>query len=164
MPKDSSKKRQDIVVAVAEHLRSEGFSNSGLRALAAAAGISDRMLMYYFDTKDEVIAEALLLLGDGLVAGLDQVLPAERASAKQITEALIASGKHELAKPVLMLWFEIVGLAMRGEEPYRSAATTILAGWEKWIIQKLGPGRAHLAPAVLGQIEGELMVSLIRNA
>ena len=59
-------KREEIVQLVANHLVARGFEDSGIRALAASAGISDRMLMYYFDTKEELIAQALLLLAEGM--------------------------------------------------------------------------------------------------
>ncbi|MDA8672507.1 TetR/AcrR family transcriptional regulator, partial [Gammaproteobacteria bacterium] len=52
-------KRQDIIAAVAMHLLRDGFRNSGLRALAESVGMSDRMVMYYFETKEELIEEAL---------------------------------------------------------------------------------------------------------
>ena len=50
-------KREEIVQRVAQHLVAKGFQDSGIRALAASAGISDRMLMYYFDSKDELITQ-----------------------------------------------------------------------------------------------------------
>lgn len=49
--------------------------NSALRALAKSVGISDRMIMYYFNTKEELIAEALLQIADGLVTTLEGIIP-----------------------------------------------------------------------------------------
>jgi len=53
---EQEKRREDIVSAVAMHLVQKGFGASGIRALAESAGISDRMLIYYFETKDNLIA------------------------------------------------------------------------------------------------------------
>lgn len=70
---------------------------------------------------------------------------------------------HADFQPGLRLWFEIVGLAMREDGPYRATAEQILSGWEEWIRGKLGSKREHLAPEILAQIEGELMIRLIRQ-
>jgi AcrR family transcriptional regulator len=159
----SEEKRAEIVEAVARHLVLEGFRNSGLRALAASVGISDRMIMYYFPTKEDLVAEALMKVAGDMAQSLEQVLPARRASVSRIVESLVASGRRPEIQPTLRLWFEIVGLAMHDSGPYRETARRILSGWEDWIGMKLGPRRAHLAGEVLARIEGALMISLIRS-
>lgn len=160
----SDQKRTAIVASVARHLVSHGFQNSGLRALAASAGISDRMIMYYFPTKEELVAEALAQVAGELSASVQHLLPTGRVSAAKIVEELVAAGRRPENQPTLKLWFEIVGLAMRDEGAYRETARVILSGWESWIEAKLGSKRAHLSADVLARIEGELMVSLIRGA
>ena len=155
-------KKEEIIQCVAQHLVTRGFEESGIRALAASAGVSDRMLMYYFETKEELIAQALLLLAEGMNASLDQLIPQRRASARQIVEALTASdNQNDLQRSVLMLWFEIVGLAIRGAEPYRSTAKQILEGYEQWIGNKLPPDQSHRAHELLAQIEGQIMLNLL---
>lgn len=163
MSRDKAQRREQIVGAVAQHLLDHGLHNSALRALAQSAGISDRMIMYYFDTKEELISEALLRIANGLIASLDVALPKGQVSAQQLTTALRARGSEADAKPGQRLWFEIVGLAMREDGPYLQVAQQILAGWEDWIRDRLGPRRAHLAPELLAQIEGEMMINLLRR-
>ena len=68
-------KREEIIHLVAQHLVTRGFENSGIRALAESVGISDRMLMYYFEKKEDLIAQALLLLAEGMTASLDELIP-----------------------------------------------------------------------------------------
>lgn len=161
-PRETEQKRQEIVASVAEHLLREGFRNSGLRALAKSVGISDRMIMYYFDTKEELIGEALLLLADGLAGSLETVLPDRQASGTQIVTALVDMALREETKPMLKLWFEIVGLAVRGDEPYKKTAGLFLARWEEWIEGKLGPKQRHRAASLLAQVEGEVMIRLLK--
>ena len=115
----SAQKRQTILLSVAGHLVSQGFSNSGIRALAKSAGISDRMLLYYFETKEALLDEALSLLFNEFSSHLDTILPQARASSTEIVAALVASSTTDASRPMLALWFEIVGLAMRGDEPLR---------------------------------------------
>ena len=155
-------KREEIVQRVAQHLVARGFEASGVRALAASAGISDRMLMYYFETKEELISQALLLLAEGMTASLDEHVPQRRASAAQIVAALTdGENQSEVQKSVLMLWFEIVGLAIRGGDPYRATATQILKGYEAWIASKLSPDQRHRAREILARIEGQIMLDLL---
>lgn len=160
---DHAPKRQEIVLAVAGHLVREGFANSGIRALAESAGISDRMLMYYFETKEELIASALLVLAESMSAGLDALLPRRPVAAATIVDAMVQAAAHEDQKAVLRLWFEIIGLAIRGQEPYRSTVSRILAQWELWISDRLRPGQKEQAATVLAQIEGLLMLKLLER-
>lgn len=164
MPKaqtETHQKRQEIVVAVADHLLREGFGNSGLRALAKSVGISDRMIMYYFDTKEVLVSEALLLLADNFAEGLHHILPDRQASGSRIVGALVDGALAENAKPMLTLWFEIVGLAVRGDEPYKTTASLFLDRWEGFIRSKLPQNQRHRATALLAQVEGEVMIGLL---
>lgn len=119
--------------------------------------------MYYFPTKEDLVAEALLKVAGDMADSLEALLPSGRASGSQIFATLVAAGRRPEVQPTLRLWFEIVGLAMRDEGPYRTTARLILAGWEDWIRSKLGSRGEHLAPELLARIEGALMISLIRS-
>lgn len=156
-------KREEIILAVAGHLVREGFANSGIRALADSAGISDRMLMYYFESKDALIASALMVLARDMSAGLDLVLPRRVFPAARIVDALVQAAGQEEQKAVLRLWFEIVGLAIRGQEPYRSTVSAILAQWEAWIADRLRAGQKGQARTLLAQVEGQLMLTLLND-
>lgn len=160
---DKENRQQDIVQAVAQHLVENGIHNSALRALAKSVGMSDRMLMYYFETKEELIAQALMLIASGLIGSLENALPRGQVSGQQILDALRLMGEDPAAHPGQKLWFEIIGLAMRDDGPYKTTATQILDGWEEWIKDRLGSKRAHMAPAILAQAEGEMMINLLRR-
>jgi AcrR family transcriptional regulator len=161
--REHAQKRAEIVLAVAGHLLREGFANSGIRALADSAGISDRMLMYYFETKEELIASALTLMAESMSAGLDALLPRRPVAATTIVDVMVQAAAREDQKAVLRLWFEIIGLAIRGQEPYRSTVNRILAQWELWISDRLRPGQKEQAATVLAQIEGLLMLKLLEG-
>lgn len=161
--RDKELKRQQIIVAVAGHLLNEGFHNSGLRALARSAGVSDRMLMYYFANKEELVAAALLYLAERLSVQLNQLVPAARVSGDELINTLTAAGRTPEVRAFLALWFEMVGPAIRGHSPFRATTEQILTNWEDWIRDKLGPRRAHQARAVLARLEGELMLSLLED-
>jgi AcrR family transcriptional regulator len=162
-PTEQEQRREDIVRAIAMHLVQKGFAESGIRALAESAGISDRMLIYHFGTKDALIAEALMVLATDMAAALDGLLPERPTSATHIVDSLMRAAESEEQKAVLRLWFEIIGLAIRGQEPYRTAAAGILRNWEQWLRKRLRPEQQERAVSLLAQIEGQLMLSLLRQ-
>lgn len=159
----TDERRKEIVNAVAQHLVKEGFRNSGLRALAKSIGISDRMVMYYFETKDDLIAAAITSIGENLAEGMEQSLPPGLSTAPQVLDALLCQEKTEEVKAILQLWFEIVGLAMRGDEPYKTTASLLLSSSEDRIRKRLRSGQKHRAREVLASLEGELMIGLLRD-
>ncbi len=154
-------RRRAIVEAAASHLIENGLQNSGLRAIAQSVGMSDRMIMYYFDTKDDLVSAALELIGEGLAAGMESAVPNGNATPKQILGALAETLQSDEAQAIMRLWFEIVGLAMRGHEPYRQTAALLLERSEEQIKGKLRSDQKHRAREVLGALEGKVMIGLL---
>ncbi|MEQ9004403.1 MAG: hypothetical protein RIE74_12655, partial [Pseudomonadales bacterium] len=64
-------------------------------------------------------------------------------------------------QPTIRLWFELVGMAVRGEEPYRSTAERIGRTWLTWIEGKLPARQRHQAEALFARLEGRLMMQAI---
>jgi AcrR family transcriptional regulator len=54
-------KRRDLLAQVRDYLARNGLADLSLRPLARSLGTSDRMLLYYFGTKERLVAEALAL-------------------------------------------------------------------------------------------------------
>ncbi|GAX56386.1 TetR/AcrR family transcriptional regulator [Streptomyces olivochromogenes] len=54
-------KRRDLLDQVREYMIRNGLAELSLRPLARALSTSDRMLLYYFGTKERMVAEALAL-------------------------------------------------------------------------------------------------------
>src|ERR1700752_3207405 len=69
------KRREAAIERMADHLLLEGLGAATLRPLAAAAGTSDRMLLYYFADKDELLSVTLHRLAARMTAQLDEVVP-----------------------------------------------------------------------------------------
>lgn len=157
----TAKRRREIVEAAASHLIVHGFQNSGLRAIAQSVGLSDRMVMYYFATKDELVSEALTMIGDELASGMEAAVPFGNATPRQILDALSKVLQSDEIQAVMRLWFEIIGLAMRGQEPYQKTAMLLLERSEEQIRKKLRSDQKHRAREVLATLEGQVMVGLL---
>lgn len=160
-PSKTARRRREIVEAAAAHLIEHGFQKSGLRAIAVSAEMSDRMVMYYFETKDDLVAEALAMIGESIAEGMDAAVPQRNLTARQLLKALSANLKSAEIQAVMRLWFEIIGLAMRGQEPYLETAQLLLSRSEESIREKLRADQRHRAREVLGALEGELMIGLL---
>ncbi len=157
----TEKRRNEIVAAAASHLVAFGFQKSGLRAIAKTVGVSDRMIMYYFETKEDLISEALELVGESLANGMDAAVTRGNMTAGQVHNALSEALRTEQVRSVMQLWFEIIGMAMRGEEPYRQTAALLLARSEEQIRSKLRSDQKHKARQVLAALEGGVMIELL---
>jgi hypothetical protein len=81
-------------------------------------------------------------------------------------ERLLARTWPVLAAPasdrVFGLFFQVVGLASDGSEPYRSAVRALIDGWVDWleprILAPAGCTRRGAALAALAQIDGLLLL------
>ncbi|MGQ0843355.1 MAG: TetR family transcriptional regulator [Sporichthyaceae bacterium] len=156
---------RDVLLAAAADLVAEvGLSQLTFGRLAKRLGISDRMLVYYFPTKDDLLVAVLHALSERLQAAL---APAFAAPVEGCTEAVRA------AWPVLTdaendaafaLFFEAAGLAAAGREPYRTAVEAFVEQWVNWVATLLRgtPARRRSeAEAVVALVDGLLLLRRI---
>lgn len=125
-------RRAEILDRLADYVLAEGLSASSLRPLAKAAGISDRMLLYYFTDKADVIEAVLEVISARMVA----ILGAE-TSAKPLplNELRLKFGKIALSDemwPYMRLWIEIAGAAAQGDTFYKAIGERMGRGFLLW--------------------------------
>jgi len=70
----TSARREELAAAAAELLVVRGLSDMSLRSIAAALGTSHRMLLYYFSSRDDLIADALDHARERYLSDLDLAL------------------------------------------------------------------------------------------
>ncbi|HWA63137.1 MAG TPA: TetR/AcrR family transcriptional regulator [Caulobacteraceae bacterium] len=154
--------RARVVDQLAAHLLRTGLADASLRQLAGAAGVSDRMLLYYFSDKAEVLAAALERVAAQLAGRLEAAVPAGTVlpASKLIAVAAVLTTEDEM-RPYMRLWIEVVAAAARGEAPFVEIARQIAAGFMQWIEARLVPGqpddpeaRQAAAAAILAAIDG----------
>ena len=154
-------KKAQIIQRATQHMIEQGLSDVGLRTLAKVAGTSDRMLIYYFETKDALISEALHAIAENLARQLDSVLGQHQRSAETLLAELLRLSHSPQFMLVIRLWFEAVGLAARGQEPYAANAAAIANNWLQWIQSRLEHSQKEEAMALFAELEGRLMIKLI---
>lgn len=153
--------KDDILDGAIAAALDEGLSQLTFGRLAKRLGISDRIIVYYFPSKDELITEILLALGSQLQAALVTTLsppPADHVALLRAVWPLLARPEVD---PVFALFFEAAGLAAAGREPYRTLVPQMVEGWIDWAASLLGgtPARRRReAAAAIATIDGLLLL------
>jgi len=159
-------RRAVAIERMADHVLSEGLGAATLRPLAAAAGTSDRMLLYYFTDKNELLGATLASVATRMIVELDDAVPvgALRPFGVLLQEVWTAMASERL-QPFMPLWLDLAGGAARGMQPHRDISGEIADGFLDWVSIRLQPddGGAPgvLAPMFLAAIEGMYLLKVI---
>lgn len=142
---------------MADYLLREGLGGASLRSLAAAAETSDRMLLYYFADKDELLTATLAEVAARLTRLLDAAGTSPRPFPVLLAEVWAAVRSPGL-QPYMRLWIELAGRAGRGDEPYFGVAGQIADGFHAWAARRLQVARetdrVPLAALLLATVDG----------
>ena len=153
--------REALLHALADHVLDHGLNTASLRPMAAAAGTSDRMLIYHFGSKEGLIAAILRHLAARMRAGLTAALPpGPFAHEDDLLAALIALLRSPPFRPYVRVWFDIVSAAAQGQVAHRDAGQDILNLFCDWIAAR-HPGGSPAAPRLLALVEGVLLMEAL---
>jgi AcrR family transcriptional regulator len=159
-----SSRRQDLICGTVDYLLEHGLITMSLRPLARALGTSDRMLLYYFENKEQIVEEALLEAGRRLRASFAANLPESGFTPKRAIEAAIEQMTDPATRSLLQLWVEVIALAARGSEPVcEQVVAGVTASWSEWLEDRLAVPEnlaAKSAATVMAVIEGMLLLRL----
>lgn len=163
--KKAEQRRIDILNGLADHVLANGLSASSVRPLAEAVGISDRMLLYYFHDKSELIAATLQLLSARLTLALQAHTASKPMPLDAVRRRLAAVLLSDDVWPYMQLWLEIVALSARGNPFYREVGGGIARAfldWGKAQLQASTPA-AHATDAarLLVSIEGMVLLKSV---
>lgn len=153
--------KEEILEGALSAAFDEGLSQLTFGRLARRLGISDRVIVYYFPTKDDLIGEVLVSLGLRLQAALAPTLSTRAADHVELVRAAWPLLARPEVDPVFALFFEAGGLAAAGIEPYRSLVPNLLAGWIDWaghFITGTPARRKVEAAAAIATLDGLLLV------
>lgn len=149
-------KRSAILERLADFVLAKGLEAATLRAMATAAEQSDRMLLYYFKDKDEIVSSVL----DLLAARLMDHLQAQTATQKLPKDALHAALDHVVLTdemwPFLRLRLELMARVARGDPLFAPAGQAIANSFHDWIKDQLATPDAELR----AQHATEIMIGL----
>ncbi len=161
---DPAGRRSDLAEALAGIVLRDGLGDLGLRGVAAKLGTSDRMLIYYFETKERLVLDML----DRVSARLSVILAANSndppMSPGQFLARVLALSHDPEVAPFIRLWTEVIARGARGEAPYNQVAPRVVGSWIAWIDSRLiRSDDAHAAArpaALLSIVEGVSLLEL----
>jgi AcrR family transcriptional regulator len=122
-----SGRREAWTRAATGYVLEHGLIGLSLRPLAAAIGTSDRMLLYHFGTKDDLVAAVLFESNDRAVAAIAAAPPS--ADLRTAVHDLWAVTRSPEIEPCTRLYVEAAALGLLGREPY---ATVVRGANERW--------------------------------
>lgn len=127
--------REEILAAALETAVDEGLSRLSFGRVAKRLGISDRTVVYYFPTKDDLVAAVIMAMGAELQATLERAFGSSAADHLELVRRAWPVVSDTAAERVFALFFEANGLAASGREPYRSLVPTLVELWIAWVAE-----------------------------
>lgn len=150
-----------LLAGLAAHVLQNGLNTASLRPMAAAVGTSDRMLIYHFGNKTNLMAELLEFLSQNMAAGLESALPERRFdSEKQLITKVFALLRSPELRPYTRAWFDIVSATAHDATLPPGIGKTILQTYLAWIAKRHPQGEAAAAKT-LALIEGLLVMDTV---
>ena len=139
----------------------DGLSQLTYGRVAKQLGISDRVVVYYFPSKEDLVGEVLVSVGVQLQGALE---PAFRSTVKDHLE-LVRTAWPVMARTeadaVFALFLEAIGLAASGREPYRTLVPQLVDAWITWagdLLQGTVARRRTEAETAIALLDGLLLL------
>jgi len=125
-------RREVLLRRIVDTLLANGIADLSLRPLAEAVGTSARLLIYHFDTKEQLLTDALAEVRRRIERSVREL--AARQQPESLEAFLLMFWKwalQESSQPYFRLLFEVDGLAMQNRKKF--SAEFRGAGLSKWI-------------------------------
>jgi AcrR family transcriptional regulator len=159
---DVKDRKEDAEALMADHVLLHGLPTATLRPLAAAAGTSDRMLIYRYGSKEALVARLLAILAHRLTAMLEAAPTPAFDTAEELMAMMAAQLTDPAIAPYRAVWLELVAIAARGNPAAKVAAGQIIDHFAGWLEARLPQGTlepAATAARMLATIEGAVVLS-----
>lgn len=153
--------KDDILAGALATAFSDGLSRLTFGRVAKRLGINDRTVVYYFPTKEDLIAEVLVAMGLELQATLAPSFSTPAPDHLALVRAAWPVLTTADADPVFALFFEANGLAVTGQEPYRTVVTQLVEAWIAWAASFVEGDDDHRrieAETAIAMIDGLLLL------
>ena len=121
------RRRQELAEQATDYALGRGLIGLSLRPLAEALGTSDRMLLYHFADKDDLVATVLRLSNDRSITGI-RAMPTSKDAAAAVLDLWATVSVGEQARCARM-YVEASALGVLGRAPYAALALECDQAW-----------------------------------
>ena len=153
--------KQDILDGALALAFADGLGRLTFGRVAKHLGISDRIVVYYFPSKDDLIGDVLVAVGLRLQQTLAPAFVEPAADHVELVRRAWPILATTQADPVFALFFEAAGLATTGAEPYRTLVPQLLEAWIAWAAELVSGTRTRRrteAEAAVAVLDGLLLL------
>ena len=128
-------RRAEWTEAATDYVLEHGLIGLSLRPLAADLGTSDRMLIYHFGSKDELVADVLRASNGRSTAHIREMKPSKdlRAAVRDLWAAMLVPQIDRCSR----LYVEAAALGLLGKEPYASVVREANDHWTSAMVDHL---------------------------
>jgi AcrR family transcriptional regulator len=154
-------RRAEIAEELARHVLRAGLGDTGLRRLAAVAGTSDRMLLYYFENKEEILTAVLTRIASGLAESLGTSLGTVPLPPARALESIWNTLKGDAFADQLRLWLDLSSHASRGDSFFGAAVARVREDWIAWlsgILDAPDADKVALAVLMMAAVDGQVVL------
>lgn len=151
------------MAVAAEH----GLSQVSFGRVGRHLGVSDRTVVYYFPTKDDLVGEVLMVMGARLQEALGDAFSSPVDGHLELARAAWPVLADDAVAPTFALFFEATGLAAAGREPYRTLVPVLVDGWVEWaagFVRGRAARRRAEAEAAVALLDGLLLMRQLIGA
>jgi AcrR family transcriptional regulator len=159
--------RGDLLAGAFEVARTDGLSQLTFGRVAKHLGVSDRVLVYYFPTKHDLVTAVIVRMGGQLQDALAAAFSAPAKDHLDLARVAWPVLTSDDAMPVFRLFFEANGLAAAGRAPYVTLVPELVEAWVTWAATLLtgsAPRRRAEAEASIALIDGLLLLGHLCGA
>ncbi|MFF6984591.1 TetR/AcrR family transcriptional regulator [Streptomyces sp. NPDC008343] len=165
-------KRQELLQQIRGYLTQHGIADVTLRPMARALGTSDRMLLYYFGSKEQMLLEALAPVEIRPLPVLQERLatpgvPRDGLELRELLDEAWQVFTGPTLRPLMPLFLEATALGLPRASQHASLMRGTLQAWTETLTSALcglglSPRRAHVeATAVVSAMFGLLWELII---
>jgi AcrR family transcriptional regulator len=153
--------KQEILEGALDAALEDGLSQLTFGRLAKRLGINDRTIVYYFPSKDDLIAEVVISMGmrlQDILAGAFTKPAAGHLDLARAAWPVLARAQND---QIFALLFEGMGLAAAGRAPYDALVPQLIEAWLDWMATFLTGTAKHRraeAEAAIATIDGLLLL------
>jgi AcrR family transcriptional regulator len=153
--------REELLAGALATALDDGLSQVTFGRVAKRLGISDRTVVYYFPTKEDLVSAVLVATGAQLQETLAPAFAEPARDHLEIVRTAWPIVSDPSADRVFALFFEANGLAAAGREPYATVVPMLVDAWITWAAGMItGPARRRRAEAEasIALIDGLLLL------